>query len=87
MDCPICYENREDYVFLSCKHKICLTCYFNSVIFYIYKCPLCRKKISEMKAASKYAKECENKLEELEIENEKLLNENKDLKSKIKNEN
>lgn len=46
MICPICYEEQENYLYLSCGHNICLNCYLcilekNNEL----KCCLCRKLI------------------------------------------
>lgn len=36
-ECIICFEERDNFSFYSCSHKVCDTCYHK-----INKCPLCQ---------------------------------------------
>jgi len=36
-ECIICFEERDDFKFYSCSHKVCVECYHK-----INKCPLCQ---------------------------------------------
>lgn len=48
MDCPVCYENMQNNLLLSCGHHICLSCYLKILqTNNIFKCCLCRKIIHE----------------------------------------
>jgi len=43
-ECIICLEEKDDFVFFPCKHKICEVCY-PVFITYSDKCPLCQQQI------------------------------------------
>ena len=48
MDCPICYETKENNLILECKHNVCLECYINILkLKQNFNCCLCRKYIHD----------------------------------------
>ena len=48
-ECPICYENLTNYIILECDHFFCLKCHTEYIKHYLYKCPMCRMEIQDMK--------------------------------------
>lgn len=42
-ECIICFEERQDFKFYSCGHKLCTECYHK-----IYTCPLCQSRKIEI---------------------------------------
>ena len=43
-ECIICLEEKEEFVFFVCKHKVCNLC-FPILLTYSDKCPLCQRSI------------------------------------------
>ncbi len=43
MECPVCFENIQDTIPLSCGHWVCRICIVKSEKI---KCPLCRQKVN-----------------------------------------
>jgi hypothetical protein len=40
-ECPICFEENEEFCDFLCNHQVCLSCY--PAIIDLKKCPLCRE--------------------------------------------
>ncbi len=44
MECTICFEIKENWIQLECKHCLCIECY-QSVLEHRPRCPFCRYQI------------------------------------------
>lgn len=44
MECTICFEIKENWIQLECKHSLCIECY-QSVLEHHPRCPFCRYQI------------------------------------------
>lgn len=44
MECTICYDIKENWVQLECKHGLCIECY-QSILEHHPRCPFCRYQI------------------------------------------
>jgi hypothetical protein len=44
MECTICYDIKENWVQLDCKHSLCIECY-QCVLEHHPRCPFCRYQI------------------------------------------
>ena len=45
MECGICYEVRDNYIVMWCKHQICYLCFIQIKNDSEIKCPFCRQNI------------------------------------------
>ena len=52
-ECPICYEYLKNYIILECDHKYCLKCLNGQLEHNLFKCPLCRIEIDDIKNCMK----------------------------------
>lgn len=44
MECHICFDTKDDFIKLECRHELCLSCYQSVLKFHAY-CPFCRYQI------------------------------------------
>jgi len=45
MECTICFEEKNNFVFFGCAHAVCQECYIEMVRFKHNECPHCRFKL------------------------------------------
>ena len=75
-ECPICYEHLSNYVILECDHFYCLRCHGGLLRNNIYKCPLCRTEIEDIRSNIEIYRSLNSNIE-LETLNTLLINRNK----------
>ena len=81
-ECPICYDHLSNYITLECEHLYCLRCHGGLIRNNIYKCPLCRTEIKDIRKNIEIYRSFNNS--DLEISNAILINRNKVLLRKYK---
>ena len=47
MDCPVCLETKNNFIYFRCAHHVCAECSDRMVEFNHTECPMCRVRIKE----------------------------------------
>lgn len=64
IECPICYDDKEEYMTLVCGHQFCNDCIGQSIIHDGFKkCPLCRTPIINYSVNLNHNMEIEEEVE------------------------
>ncbi len=91
-ECPICYEYLKNYIILECNHKYCLKCLNRQIEHNLFKCPLCRIDIDDIRNSMTIydkLKDNNNSLSRvnllLQVENKIFYKKNKILNRKYQN--
>jgi hypothetical protein len=45
MECPVCFEDKNNFIWFGCSHCVCKTCFDQMVLFHHDECPFCRHKL------------------------------------------
>ena len=45
MECPVCFEHKNRFVWFACAHSVCVDCSARMVEFNHTECPMCRERI------------------------------------------
>lgn len=48
-ECPICYEYLKNYITLECDHNLCLKCLNGQIEHNLFRCPLCRIEVEDIR--------------------------------------
>ena len=47
MDCPVCLEPKNNFIYFRCAHHVCAECSGRMIEFNHTECPMCRVRIKE----------------------------------------
>ena len=65
MECPICLETKNNFVWFGCAHHVCAQCSVRMTEFNHTECPVCRFQPAKLKApvAEQVERDCSSQLQ------------------------